>query len=123
MTPRDPVMARYRVLRYLAACAEGGVTATGAYARKLCECGERAFGDACASLAAEGLTSGVEVTDYLDGSRDVRFEDAAPSAEGWRALSGDGGMVAAREACGTAFEAALDLAVQSTRRIERILRG
>lgn len=123
MTPRNPVMARYLVLRYLAACTESGVTATEAYACRLCEVDDRAFGSACASLVSDGLVSGIEVTAYLDGSRGVCFEDAAPSAEGWRALSGDGGMAAAREACDVSYEVAVDLAVQNTRRIERIIRG
>lgn len=121
MTPSNPAMARYRVLRFLAACTEGGVTATRAYARVLCECGEAGFSGACESLASDGLATGLACRRGLDGSVDVSFLDPAPTREGWAALSDGPDMDAARRECGTAFECAVELAVAATRRIERIV--
>lgn len=121
MKPSNPVMASYRILRFLAACAEGGVTATQAYARALCECGEAAFSKACASLEADGLVEGVACRPLLDGGVEVAFSDPAPSRAGFRALSDDAGMAKARGECGTAFECAVELAVAATRRVERIV--
>lgn len=121
MAHDDMPVVSYRILRYLDACNKRGVRPTLAQAESAaCVSSQGYFASVVRSLADEGLVSGLEVRDYIDGTSGVVAREPRLTLRGATYLSDNSAMAKAAQAAGPAFEAAVSALVEQLARVAGI---
>lgn len=105
----DMSVVAYKVMRGVDAARKRGVDPNWAYVRGLVgNVNGDYLADVAEALSEKGYVSGIEVTGYYDGERDVHLNRARLTLDGDAFLSGNSAMARARDAAGSAFDVVLE---------------